>query len=356
MPSSASGETLNERAKRVLGLDLDAWLAIESPDDFSTPATRSEQVAQAQRKHRQRTQSYIQALEQEVLRLRGVEHNLTKQVLRSRDGEQQQQPHVGNPKTSAQYEGIDPVSLDQAGQSASAPIDLAVVDWQGLYDGVPEAQAPCCIKAAENTPLQTPWSPLQRQSGQKPDPAAPQAASAWLGSTQSSRGSGLQAQSSKVAEAVSLNAQVGVNLILKLEAPCLPHLKRAISSEPVTEGFLETPYNFGTNHVYNLSTRLFHEFTAPDISTSTQKAQTTHITEMDLTRLLEASDRLQLANELTPVQVWALVCRLNSVYAFDPSVISLMFEDLARYTYCNSFGTAVSKATVKAAFEHYLRR
>jgi hypothetical protein len=30
MPSSASGETLNERAKRVLGLDLDAWLAIES--------------------------------------------------------------------------------------------------------------------------------------------------------------------------------------------------------------------------------------------------------------------------------------------------------------------------------------
>ncbi|KAL3441274.1 hypothetical protein BJX65DRAFT_288801 [Aspergillus insuetus] len=352
MPSSASGETLNERAKRVLGLDLDAWLAIESPDDFSTPATRSEQVAQAQRKHRQRTQSYIQALEQEVLRLRGVEHDLTKQVLRSRDGEQES--HGGKPKSSAQYEGIGPISLDQAGQSSSAPIDLTVVDWQGLCDSVPEAQAPCCIKAAENTPLQTPWSPLQRQSNQEPDLASLQAA--WFGSTQSSRGSGLQEQSFTVADAVSLNAQVGVNLILKLEAPCLPHLKRAITAEPVTEGFLETPYNYGTNHVYNLSTRLFHEFTAPDLSTSTQKAQTTQITETDLTRLLEASDRLQLANELTPVQVWALVRRLNSVYAFDASVVSLMFEDLARYTYCNSFGTAVSKATVKAAFEYYLGR
>ncbi|KAL2785894.1 hypothetical protein BJX66DRAFT_314000 [Aspergillus keveii] len=332
MPSSASGETLNERAKRVLGLDLDAWLAIESPDDFSTPATRSEQVAQAQRKHRQRTQSYIQALEQEVLRLRGVEHDLTKQVLRS-------EAHGSKPKSPAQHEAIDPISLEQAGQSASAPFDSATVDWQGLYDSAPEAQAPCCIKAAENTPLQTPWSPLQRQNIQEPDLAAPQAS--W---------------SSTVADGVSLNAQVGVNLILKLEAPCLPHLKRAVTSEPVTEGFLETPYNFGTNHVYNLSTRLFHEFTGPDISTSTQKAQTTQITETDLTRLLEASDRLQLANELTPVQVWALVCRLNSVYTFDPSVISLMFEDLARFTYCNSFGTAVSKATVKAAFEYYLGR
>ncbi|KAJ0421291.1 hypothetical protein BJY00DRAFT_282473 [Aspergillus carlsbadensis] len=317
--------------------------------DFSTSATRSEQVAQAQRKHRQRTQSYIQALEQEVLRLRGVEHDLTREVLCSRNGEHS---HADKSKAPAQFEGIGQDSMDQAGQRASGSLDLAMVDWQELYDTAPEA--PCCVKAAENTPLQTPWSPLQRQDSQEYPLSSLK--TPGFGSAQGARGSGLRESSPKVADEVSLNPQVGVDLILKLEAPCLSHLKSAIASEPVTEGFLEIPYNFGTNHVYNLSTRLFHEFTAPDISTTTQKAQTTQITETDLARLLEASDRLQLANELTPVQVWALVCRLNSVYAFDHAVVSLMFEDLARYTYCNSFGTAVSKATVKAALEYYLGR
>jgi hypothetical protein len=123
---------------------------------------------------------------------------------------------VGKPKSSVQYkENIDPISLDRADQSASAPApaELAMVDWQGLYDSVPEAQAPCCIKAAEHTPLQTPWSPLQTQNRQEPDLAVPQAA--LPASTQSSRVSGLHEPSSKFADAISLNAQVGVNLILK---------------------------------------------------------------------------------------------------------------------------------------------
>ncbi|KAL4878940.1 hypothetical protein BJY04DRAFT_106772 [Aspergillus karnatakaensis] len=335
MPSSATGETLNARARRVLGLDLDAWLAMESTDNASTQGTRSEQIAQAQRKHRQRTQSYIQALEQEVLRLRGVECDLRKQVLQSRKGEQ-----------SLSHADINE-PINQTEQSAVAPLDSVIMDWQALYDTAPEA--PCCIKAAENTPLLMPWSPLQEQTSQE-ETSSPQ--TAWTDSVPASLGVDVQGSSPKVV----LNAQLGVNLILKLEAPCLPHLKSTITSNPRIEGFTETPYNYGPNHVYNLSTRLYHEFTEPDRSTTAQKAQTGQITEPDLQGLLDASDRLQLANELTPVQVWALVCRLNSGFGFDPVVVGLMFEDLARYSYCNSFGAAISKATVKAAFAYYLGR
>ncbi|KAL2835926.1 hypothetical protein BJY01DRAFT_222729 [Aspergillus pseudoustus] len=344
MPSSASGETLNARAKRVLGLDLDAWLAIESPDDLLPPPApagkRSEQIAQAQRKHRQRTQSYIQVLEQEVLRLRDVERDLTKEVQQLRNGAQP----CARESLPVQNESLDEMSLNQTDQSAFAePFEVPMADWQELYDSV-AAEGPCCVKAAENTPLPTPWAPLQVQNINQSDMSLP--TTGHIGSVEDS--------SSKVKDQVSLNPQFGINLILKLEAPCLPHLKNAVTSEPVNEGFLDMPYNFGTNHVYNLSTRIYLEYTAADDPSVTPKAQPTQITEADLQNLLQASERLQLANELTPVQVWALVCKLSSAHAIDPSVVSLMFEDLARYTYCNSFGTAVSKVTVRAALEYYL--
>jgi hypothetical protein len=128
-------------------------------------------------------------------------------------------------------------------------------------------------------------------------------------------------------------------------------LKNSITAEPVQEGFLDIPYNFGTNHVYNLSTRLFHEYKS-DFSVA--QPQTSQITGKDLQNLLEASEKLQLINEITPIQLWALVCKLNSMQPIGSARVTAMFEDLAAYSYCNSFGAVLNKATVKAALEHYL--
>lgn len=101
--------------------------------------------------------------------------------------------------------------------------------------------------------------------------------------------------------------------------------------EPQKEGYLEAPYNFGTNHAYNLSTRLVNEYTASSSPGGTR------ISARDLDNLLQASTRLQLMDELTPVQVWALVCKLDSISRIDPVLVVSMFEELSKYSYCNRY-------------------
>jgi hypothetical protein len=99
--------------------------------------------------------------------------------------------------------------------------------------------------------------------------------------------------------------------------------------EPTQEGYLEAPYNWGTQHAYNISTRLFNG------NKSNLSPSNTQITIKDLENLLQASEKLQLANEFTPVQVWALVCRLNTINPIDSALVTAMFKELSKFSYCN---------------------
>lgn len=101
--------------------------------------------------------------------------------------------------------------------------------------------------------------------------------------------------------------------------------------ERQAEAYIDVPYNFGTNHAYNLSTRLFNEFTSPD------SPRDARVMAQDLENLLDASSRLELVNELTPVQVWALVCKLDGICRIDPVLVANMFDGLSNYSYCNRF-------------------
>lgn len=123
----------------------------------------------------------------------------------------------------------------------------------------------------------------------------------------------------------------------RLESPCLSHIKQNGTGEPIREGFLEFPYNFGTNHCYNLSTRLYHDYTMPDTAENGNSDGSVAITNPDLNSLLEASERLQLAEELTPIQIWALVSKLNTITNIPTSTIEAMFTDLGQYSYCNRY-------------------
>ena len=100
---------------------------------------------------------------------------------------------------------------------------------------------------------------------------------------------------------------------------------------PMRQGYMEMDYNFGVQHAYNLSTRLYHEQRDPEVPLS----QEAIVTAKDLEKLLQASQRLQLCDELTPVQVWAMVCKLNAISEIDPKVVAVMFEELSKYSYCN---------------------
>jgi hypothetical protein len=136
----------------------------------------------------------------------------------------------------------------------------------------------------------------------------------------------------------------------------------------VREGYIEAPYNWGTNHAYNLSTLLFNNPKSHSLMPNTQ------VTNSDLDKLLQASERLQLADELTPVQIWSIVSKLDAIHHIDPAVMTIMFEELSKYSYCNwyvlldplqskicsnpsesaSYGAVISKHTFKAALQHFL--
>lgn len=326
MPSAASGETLSERANRLLGLDLDSWLSTElRSDPHSARGNRHEQIAQAQRKHRQRTQSYIQALEEEVLRLRGVELSLKGELEDARGHIQDELPSSTN---------LGPMNNENA----------IMVRWDELYKLSPVPG--CCIAAAENTPPEPTWTFGQNGIPQvQPPPSSWAEAFAVASLDMSSTSNGAKTIAS---HETMLTLEMGVQYILQLERPCMPHLRNATLGERKQEAYIEVPYNFGTNHAYNLSTRLFNEFTSPD------SPRDARITAQDLENLLEASSRLELVNELTPVQVWALVCKLDGICRIDPVLVANMFDGLSNYSYCNSYGTAITKTTIKAAFQHFL--
>ncbi|KAH8649886.1 hypothetical protein BX600DRAFT_473745 [Xylariales sp. PMI_506] len=315
-------------------------------DHLPAPGNRSEQIAQAQRKHRQRTQSYIQALEEEVLRLRGVEGSLKKEVEQLRE---QSQPKHDN-STAEQSTAPTPAVAGFGSSSGISPPpppeteDTIVVDWDELAQTT--AEPPCCITAAEVMPPES--LRAANTDGAHPIHSSSCWADAFADILSKPNACAPDEEVKDEADDATLSDQVGLNYILQLERPCLPHLKHVTTMvEPRKEGYLVAPYNWGTNHAYNLSTRLFHEYRL-------ESPQETLITSNDLDNLLQASERLQLANELTPVQVWALVCKLNSIHRIDMAVVNAMFEELSKYSYCNSFGTAISKDTIQAAFQQFL--
>jgi hypothetical protein len=90
------------------------------------------------RKHRQRTQSYIQALEDEVLRLRDLELTFKEDVEKLRA--ELQSKYGNSPKEP--YETFTPELTP----------GMIVIDWEDFYQTTPEAA--CCIRAAEATELE----------------------------------------------------------------------------------------------------------------------------------------------------------------------------------------------------------
>lgn len=75
----------------------------------------------------------------------------------------------------------------------------------------------------------------------------------------------------------------------------------------------------------------------PDTAENGNSDGSVAITNPDLNSLLEASERLQLAEELTPIQIWALVSKLNTITNIPTSTIEAMFTDLGQYSYCNRY-------------------
>ena len=288
-------ETLLARSERVIGKALQHDVnKIESKPKRSL-SQRREQVLQAQKLHRQRTQEYIRELEKEVFRLRDENESIFGRLQRM--------------ESQLRSLNVAPIVSPITEQNDTLQPNVQV-NLTALADVIPEGS--CENHPAEIAPLAYQTSPLNFEKNET------------LPSTK-------------------LTSQVGIDFILSLEQRCLGHVKHAHLGYRSGTTPRELDYNSGPGHLLTVSANIIHRYHSLDPAKNIVS-----LPESALERLLHASARLQLDNEITPVEIWARTqAKLFSSSLTDTKLQKLTTEIL-KYVYCNSFGAVVEKSTVVA--------
>ena len=285
--------------------------------------------------HRLRTQQYIRELEKEVLRLRDNE-----QILENRLHQLIKQTEVFQQllsKGESHQPTLEPQSVVSLGEPTSVPLDgatesnMVCVNLQEL-DSAPSVGS-CHVVPMDIGPTCT-------------HSRGPSMSSLPTAST--SQGS----ENSKSAPIT----QIGLDFVLTLERPCLSHIKHYhvpfIEDREPAAPRTDIEYNSGPAHLLNVGAQLLHNHyqTSPSTDFSPFSASATQIE-----RLFEASLSLQLTGEITPVQVWKHMAPTLSAHSNDNDggawssriqSVEAMRDELAQYSYCNSFGAVLREEDV----------
>ncbi|KAF2425229.1 hypothetical protein EJ08DRAFT_700458 [Tothia fuscella] len=358
-PVTEKKETLAARARRFIGRPLlEDHSESNSPPRESvnkgrgikkSPTRRRQQVLQAQRTHRQRTQGYIRELEKEVLRLRENEMalELSNKTLQERinmleplaiangtfsrdhnikeflhQHKLNQQPYLNTPSSSGGGQSLhgDAHSII-AGNDPFVNVDLTAL-------GTTRATYGCSTKAAMESPV--PFQPPNRD--------APELAT-WDPSG---------AASERLVPSV-ITPQRAVDFVLDLERPCLAHIKYRYLHDYKFNQRKYPKFDAGPGHVFMATTSLVNSSYASDPST-----QPFQVPPADIDKLFQTSLNLDLGDEVTPIQIWENIKRISRLYVLDEEVVRALQGEFRKYARCNSFGAVVERETVSKVFGFYL--
>ncbi|KAL8931920.1 MAG: hypothetical protein Q9216_007025 [Gyalolechia sp. 2 TL-2023] len=350
-------DSLWKRAKKTLGNNSLTFLqpqtqptsASAKADDPSgenlvktTPGKRREQVRNAQRTHRQRTQNYIKTLESEVLRLRGSEGDLVEENKSLQDQVELLRTSLilANVPLPAGFE-----ASPQLAQPASFDLDMPATvafksdssNHQRLHVSWPSPSASRPAPAPTPVPVQPPeWSPIplheatareRNLSGAKPLPKLPKAPTTYQNS--------LPAMISNVD-----TPEVAVDFVLALEYPCMQHLPHP--SDPQTKD--------PSNHTLMLSAPLVSH--APK---SFQRSDTNWTANATMIKgLLNLSLSINLEGEITPVEAWHRLRQHPSFARLDKWAIEKIKADLSASVRCEGFGAVLDENAFLFAVESIL--
>ncbi|KAI9721324.1 MAG: hypothetical protein M1828_005184 [Chrysothrix sp. TS-e1954] len=332
-PEAAKRETLAERSKRIIGYSLDENLdpledPLENGDGNSVKrpkGKRREQVLNAQRNHRRRTQHYIQALEKEVLRLRIIETESLKRIgelelHEKKTAEALEALKVGN----SGFNGIlTPNSLQS--QSSSAPPSIGTpepfveVDLDEILNSQPIPG--CSISSAfdlGNDFMGAPELPIPVMKKQVP-------------------------------AVVTLDTQAAIDFVLELERPCRGHIRLSQMSDfDVPIQGRPVYFNSGPSHAFTASAYLMHSHRNHPTGPNTQQ-----LPKGDIDQLLGASLRLNLEHDYTPVQVWSTLAKRCRSGQINGQMLSAMTGELSKWFRCDSFGSVISKEKAQEIFAQF---
>ncbi|KAE9979141.1 hypothetical protein EG328_001082 [Venturia inaequalis] len=370
LPPTTTGkrETLTSRAKRFIGRELD-----ENPEDSpsaessssrigtkKSPTKRRGQVLQAQRTHRQRTQGYIRELEKEVLLLRETQDQLAaeNQTLKAKvdvcvhtlHSNGIPVPDVSGPASPAYLRqkssnlGLHQDFLSNSTYALSGDIssgaDSVSIDLRDLESLEPEFL--CSTTAGLTDPRQFEL-PKHHQAYSK-----------------ISYREENQDENQHRGSPTHLGAQAGIDFILELESPCLPHIKcrylsgeykeKPLHSSPgLPESEVSAPeFNSGPGHVHMATTSLLHSHYVPDAT-----HECFHVPPTAIEQLFHTSLTLDLGPDVTPIQIWANVRRISQRYPIDATMLKMIREEFAKYIRCNSFGAVCERVTANAVIAFF---
>ncbi|KAJ5214932.1 hypothetical protein N7468_010611 [Penicillium chermesinum] len=279
-------------------------------------AKRREQVRRAQRTHRERKEQYVRSLETEVLRLRSSEMNL-----------QVQTEHLHNH-----------ISILQAILETNG-LEYPVAPYDRETLGPPDAYSAASSAALEGSPAAR-QQILKTSSTPDDIPVGSVALQPTIGNGLGQWGNTTERLCDK-----DLN-EVGIEFVLALENPCLPHL------EPLP--------NEGNGHALT-ATMSLTRLPAPHLHADGQghgtansqnsprncpnqgSAQAIRNSSVIFNNLLALSHEIIFDEEISPIQAWSCIIQQPWAPQLEIRKIKELGELLLQYITCHGFGAVLSR-------------
>ncbi|KAF2798912.1 hypothetical protein K505DRAFT_266757 [Melanomma pulvis-pyrius CBS 109.77] len=301
---------------------------------------RREQVRKAQRTHRERKESYIKALENEVLQRRTNEAKIL-QEQRNLNAEVARLKRIldrsGVPYDASQGHVQLPPSLDLSSAPSSASLSSVGI----LTSPFHQQQLHVC---SPQTSGGSQFFFSESSSEASPPAGSGKAKQKHSFFRSRGRSEASDADSSSAADiaASSTNApgkhirdldqtNLGMEFVLTLEAPCLHHTQNA-------PGESHTP----TGHALTASAPLLFQSPTQPVNTSTTKFPPWETPNIGLEKLLSLSFNFELDDgEVTPVQAWQQIRAHPEFGALEVKNLRWLVEELGKGAKCHGFGAVI---------------
>ncbi|KAK9318983.1 hypothetical protein V1517DRAFT_342150 [Lipomyces orientalis] len=308
--------------------------------------TRREQVRKAQRTHRERKQAYIKTLETEVLQLRTNEGNLLQEIGRLK--------RILTEHGIQLQSEVDSSIVYQAGDhydnfSGNSVVSIVKSDSTGQQLQVREAGSDLASGSEGNFPssnsIGSPSSHSRFNVFGNEDRGALYSSRDYPSSSPTLSPPADSAPSSSRRSPNSMTdndlTNIGMEFVLTLESPCLPH----------------TPSNpkdpSPTGHALTASAALL--FHGPAAQTAQLQPSTVWETPTTgLERLLALSTNLDLEDELTPVQAWNYIRQHPAFDGIDLDLLRGLTGELLRHVKCHGFGGVIEHTVFETTVSEVL--
>ncbi|KAF2277491.1 uncharacterized protein EI97DRAFT_374899 [Westerdykella ornata] len=293
------------------------------PDSKPALTRRQELNRQAQRTHRERKEMYIKALEQEVLRLKEIFTNTS----RERDSFSEENRRLRDVllahgisydlASPSNHNGLSHVSSSYGGGSSRGSVSNGYGPGSNStgYTSPPSQPRGSISGHAAHPSLSTPL-PQQQQPQPQPQPHL----------QQQQPNPGLDYD------------QLGIDFVLTLEQPCKDHVQFLMEQRHLICGHALMATCPPQSHVL-AHPDVPYPHRMPDISVP------------DLMKLLNLSSQLPLEGELTPVQAWAMILRDPRVRecGLGTAEVEMLKGELVGKVRCYGFGAVLEEFEVRDA-------